>query len=151
MILNLFSSSQLNQSTHKLEIDVINSFFVSDIFVSGARVLNCSVKNLLGYLLWQFATFSVDLGYKPPKKSGNTASMISCLAASATAKTSAWKIVLVYSVFPDGKKFDPFESLMRILCKNSHRLFHLTWIRLALHLIMLGYKAFSYCTSSFVP
>ena len=30
-------------------------------------MLNCFVKIFLGYLLWQFATFSMDLGYKPPK------------------------------------------------------------------------------------
>ena len=31
-----------------------------------------SLKNYLGYFSWQFATFAVGLGYKPPKKSGNT-------------------------------------------------------------------------------
>ena len=35
-------------------------------------MLNCLVKKLFGLLFMVICYFPVDLGYKPPKKSGNT-------------------------------------------------------------------------------
>ena len=67
VILNLFSFLLLNQTAHEIEMMQLTLLFVSDICVSGARVLNCFVKKLFGLFFMAICYFSVDLGCKPPK------------------------------------------------------------------------------------
>ena len=50
---------------------------------------NCFVKKLFGLLFMTICYFSLDLGYKPPKKFGNTAGTVSAHAAQKTRWMSA--------------------------------------------------------------
>ena len=52
----------------------LTSLFVSGIFVSGAHVPNCFVKELFGLLFMAICYFSVDSAINHLKYSGNTAS-----------------------------------------------------------------------------